>query len=256
MTLTTTIRSTTKLTPSERTMVTDQVFSVNTNIPYGEEMTQQTSPINDFEKSLIPLNVRPKKAQRKQKSKELVMNRTDIEDDRNQRRRKNHHHHRRNNTLLTNSVHDEIPVVNISENPTTTSGLQNSTHESHQRQNKLTTVIIEPTTITSNKIAEILDSDKDGERISEQTSPQTEASMTTESINTSQTSDYITSNTILTEVPNMKSSTNLSTTTLDLSSKKSTKLPKNKSTGVLGPARIDVTILEPPDRKHKQGNFI
>ena len=250
MTFPTNLHSTTKVTPSERTVVTDQISAIETISLLEEESTPQTSRIDEINKSAIPLTSRPKKPSRRQKPKEFPGNKTDNEEDKNQRRRKNHHHHhhRRNNTLLTNSVHDEIQNTNVSVNTATTTGFQNTIHRNNDREDSLTTEIT---------VAEIASTDKDNQKleqeIGEQTSTHTESSMFTES---SQNSDYDTSKAAITgSFSTIELTTMATTMSVFNASKKLPKLLKNKTTGVLGPARIDVTILEPPDRKHKQGNF-
>lgn len=249
-----TLLSTTKITPSEKT-VTEQRSSIDTSVQFEEATNQQTSPINDIEKSLFPFNPRPKKIHRRQKSKEFPGNKTETEEEKSQRRRKNHHHHRKNNTLLTNSVHDELPTVSVSENTATTSGFQNTIHRNHQCQNKLTTLITDLTTIASNKISEISATDRDNQDLEkefgEQTNTETESSIFTKS---SQNFDYITSNTAVTEYSSATVSTTMATTMAVFSSKKPPKVQKNKTSGVRGPTRIDVTVLQPSAHKHKQGD--
>ncbi|XP_033207389.1 extracellular sulfatase SULF-1 homolog isoform X3 [Belonocnema kinseyi] len=252
MSLPMTLLANTKITPSGRT-VTEKISSIETS-GFEEETTQRTSPINNIAKSSIPISPSPKKIPRRQKSKEFSGNKTETEEEKSERRRKNHHHHQRNNTLLTNSVHDEHPTVSVSENTPTTSAFHNNIPRNHQRQNKLTTVITDLTTIASNKISRISATDRDNQDLKEEFGKQKNSEKVSYMFtNTSKNVDYITSNIAFTESSSAAVPATMATTMAVLSSKKSPKLQKNKSIGVLGPTRIDVTVLEPSARKHKQG---
>jgi len=218
--------------------------------------TSTTEIIAETSATTILTTVRPKKPPRRQKIKETSMNRTEIEEDKPQRRRKTHHH-RRNNTLLTNSVHDDVPRVNTTyvTSDVTLSTQNPTTHERHNHK----FMTVPATTIT--EVSTVIQ----GTQYSEVSSNFSE-DHTTESIAITESGTTITmTSTHMTELsktnPIDKSFTRprnisimLSTTTPSM--KKYPKVQKNKTSGILGPARIDVTILESPDRKHKQGTIM
>lgn len=209
-----------------------------------------------------------KKPPRRQKIKETPTNRTETEEDKPQRRRKTHHH-RRNNTLLTNSVHDDVVArvidVNVSDiNDATSSTKDPTTRDRHNHnQHRFTTVPI-TTTETTTVQQGIADASKNGDYYfnSDRT---TEPIVVTELVTsntmtsvrateTSRTSPVASKSTSLERSRTMPDSTisvTMPTTTLPV--RRYPKVQKNRTSEILGPARIDVTIIEPPDRKHKQG---
>ncbi|KAG8034769.1 hypothetical protein G9C98_007845 [Cotesia typhae] len=177
----------------------------------------------------VPTTIKAKKSSRRLKiNKDNVDVRTD-EDDK-PRRRKIHHHKLNkvnnsinNNTLLTNSVNDNNLNVHLNV----------SSDNWPIREEKESTV-----DVIKNNVKDYTTTT----RQSVSTTPiSTRASTTASLMSTSTT----TTTTTTTTTPATTTTTTTTTTT-----KKPLKIIKNR-TG-LGPARIDVTILEPPDRKHKQ----
>lgn len=221
--------------------------------------TSTTETIGETSGTTILTTVKPKKSPRRQKTKEIPTNRTEIEEDKPQRRRKTHHH-RRNNTLLTNSVHDDIPHVNTTHTTSdVTLSTQNpTTHERHNYNHEFTTV---PATTDASSVRQKIQysgvsrSNNDNE------------DRATESIAVTESGTTVTMTSIhMTEVPRTnpaidKSFDQLRNTSVTLpttmpSMKRYPKVQKNRTSSILGPARIDVTILESPDRKHKQSTVI
>jgi len=208
----------------------------------------------------ILTTIKPKKTPRRQKIKETSANRTEIEEDKPQRRRKVHHH-RKNNTLLTNSVHDDVPRVNTTETSDALSSTRDPTSErqTYGRQ-KFTTV---PTTIaeTSTMRQEFIDvsrisSDLNQDHITESipvSESGTTATMT--SIHTTENVPRTSATIGKGSSSNRSRSTSLTVPTTTPLPRKYSKVQRNRTSGILGPARIDVTILEAPDRKHKQGKI-
>lgn len=213
---------------------------------------------------------KPKKASRRQKTKEpIVGNRTEAEDDKVQRRRKIHHH-RRNNTLFTNSVHDEVPIVNVSETIETTVTAQSTTSRYHHQTTRYTTIpttTMKETTIhRENTVTGIGDVTNDFTKENTVgTNPQTILSTGSETIDRetteSQTATPLFTRTTDTEgrsrttFPSTVVTTTTTSATIPVtisSNKRFPKVQKNR-TNNLGPSRIDVTILESPDRRSRQG---
>ncbi|XP_032685493.1 extracellular sulfatase SULF-1 homolog isoform X3 [Odontomachus brunneus] len=215
---------------------------------------------------------RSKKQPRRQKTKET--NRTETEEDKPQRRRKTHHH-RRNNTLLTNSVHDDVApratqvnvtVVADNTGETTTSITQDTT--SHNRHNDgervLTTMPVTMTATVQTTTVQQADVSRSGndlqhtDRGAESTATE-QPPGTTATITNMQTTDTPRTNPVTgkTASPDRSRNTPIGTTptmpTTTQPLRKYTKVQKNRTSGILGPARIDVTILEAPSRRHKQG---
>lgn len=209
----------------------------------------------------ILTTVKPKKTPRRQKIKETSANRTEIEEDKPQRRRKVHHH-RKNNTLLTNSVHDDVPRVNTTETSDVLSSTRDPTTSERQTygRQKFTTV---PTTIaeTSTMRQEFIDvsrisSDLNQDHITESipvSESGTTATMT--SIHTTENVPRTSATIGKGSSSNRSRSTSLTVPTTTPLPRKYSKVQRNRTSGILGPARIDVTILEAPDRKHKQGKI-
>lgn len=214
---------------------------------------------------------KPKKTSRRQKTKEPVVvgNRTEMEDDKVQRRRKIHHH-RRNNTLFTNSVHDEVPIVNVSETIETTVTAQSTSRSQYHHQTRYTTI---PTTTTrettihretATGIGDVTNDFTKENTVG--TNPQTISSTgsetpdreTTESQSTTPPFTRTTTGVegrFRTTFPSTAVTTTTTSVTVPItisSNKRFPKIQKNR-TNNLGPSRIDVTILESPDRRSRQG---
>ncbi|XP_025267537.1 extracellular sulfatase SULF-1 homolog isoform X2 [Camponotus floridanus] len=207
----------------------------------------------------ILTTVKLRKTPRRQKIKETSANRTEIEEDKPQRRRKVHHH-RKNNTLLTNSVHDDVPRVNTTDTSDVLSSTRDPTTSERQTygRQKFTTV---PTTIAETSLMrqEFVDvsrisSDLNQDHITESIPVSelgTTATMT--SIHTTENIPRPSATIGKGSNSNRSRSTSLTIPTTTPLPRKYSKMQRNRTSGVLGPARIDVTILEAPDRKHKQG---
>ncbi|KYN04567.1 Extracellular sulfatase SULF-1 like protein [Cyphomyrmex costatus] len=236
-------------TPSdEKTSTTEEKPDKYSSIETSTTETETST-------TTILTTVKSKKQPRRQKLKEPPTNKTEIEEDKPQRRRKTHHH-RRNNTLLTNSVHDDAPRVNTTyvTSDVTLSTQNPATREkhSHKFMTVPATAITEASTVRQGtQYSEVFRGNNDfsEDRI-------------TESIAVTESGSTITMTSIhMTEMPRTNPAIDKSfgrprNTSIILpttpSVKRYPKLQKNR-TGILGPARIDVTILESPDRKHKQG---
>lgn len=214
---------------------------------------------------------KPKKTSRRQKTKEPVVvgNRTEMEDDKVQRRRKIHHH-RRNNTLFTNSVHDEVPIVNVSETIETTVTAQSTSRSQYHHQTRYTTI---PTTTTrettihretATGIGDVTNDFTKENTVG--TNPQTISSTGSETPDRETTESQSTTPPFTRTTTGVEGrsrttfpSTAVTTTTTSVtvpvtisSNKRFPKIQKNR-TNNLGPSRIDVTILESPDRRSRQG---
>ncbi|KAG5307865.1 SULF1 sulfatase, partial [Acromyrmex insinuator] len=224
---------------------------------YSSIETSTTETASETSTTMILTTVKPKKQPRRQKIKETSTNRTEIEEDKPQRRRKTHHH-RKNNTLLTNSVHDDVPRANATyvTSDVTLSTQSPMTHEKHNHKFMTT---VPATTITESSTA------RQGTHYSEVFRSNNDSSEdhTTESITVTESGSTITMTSIhMTEMPKTNPAIDRSfgrprNTSIILpttpSMKRYPKVQKNRTSSILGPARIDVTILESPDRKHKQG---
>lgn len=218
--------------------------------------TSTTETVGETSTTTTLTTVKPKKLPRRQKTKETSTNRTEIEEDRPQRRRKTHQH-RRNNTLLTNSVHDDVPRVNTTyiTSDVTLSTQNPTTRERYNYNDKFTTVSTPTEQNSMRQETQYSDVFRSTNNFNEDRT--TESFVVTESGMTS---------TYTTEMPRTSPAIeksfdqprNMSTTipTTVPSVKRYPKVQKNRTSGILGPARIDVTILESPDRKHKQGIVI
>lgn len=196
----------------------------------------------------ISSTVKPKKQPRRQKTKETSTNRTEIEDDKPQKRRKTHHHRNKNNTLFTNSIHDDGLHVN-----TTDATLSTRDYTTERHNYKFTTV---PTTFTetNTRQGEIADVSRSNEDPTTESVTELETTVT---ITSTRTTEVPKSSLTITKVTSLDQSRNtftaIPTTTSPV--KRYPKTQKNRTSGILGPARIDVTILETPERKHK-GNAV
>lgn len=220
--------------------------------------TSTTETVVETSAATILTTVKPKKSPRRQKIKETPTNRTEIEEDKPQRRRKTHHH-RRNNTLLTNSVHDDVPRVNTTyvTSDATLSTQNPTTRDRQNYSHKFTTVPATTEASTGRRGTQYSEVTRSNNDLSED--------RTTESIAVTESGTTVTMTSAhMTEVSRtnpaidktfdrpQNTSSNTSPTTTP-SAKRHPKVQKNRTSGTLGPARIDVTILESPDRKHKQG---
>lgn len=222
--------------------------------------TFTTEPIAETSTTILT-TVKPKKTPRRQKIKETSANRTEIEEDKPQRRRKVHHH-RKNNTLLTNSVHDDVPRVSTTDTSDTTSTTRDSTTNERQTYGRRKFTTVPTTTETSTTRREFIDVFRTSSDFSQDHT--TESITVTESGTTmTMTSIHTTENQPRTSTtlgkgpssPNRSRSTSSTVPTTTPLPKKFSKTQRNRTSGVLGPARIDVTILESSDRKHKQGKI-
>ncbi|XP_012529501.1 extracellular sulfatase SULF-1 homolog isoform X2 [Monomorium pharaonis] len=259
-------------------MTTESVTKVNT-IPVDEKASTteeksdkySTSPIEtstteivaETSATTILTTVKPsKKPPRRQKIKETSTNRTEVEEDKSHRRRKMHHH-RRNNTLLTNSVHDDVPRVAHVNTTYVTSDMtwstQNPTIRERHNYNRHKFTTVPASTETSTSVTQ----ETQYSEVSRNTNSDFSEDHTTESIAVTESGTTTTvTSTHMTEVPrtnpaidrsfNRLQNTSVTLPTTTSSMKRYPKVQKNKTSGTLGPARIDVTILESPDRKHKQ----
>lgn len=214
-----------------------------------------TETIGETSATTILTTVKPKKSPRRQKAKETPSNRTEIEEDKPQRRRKIHHH-RRNNTLLTNSVHDDVLRVNTTyiTGDATLSTQNPTTHERHNYNHKFAT----PATTEASRVRQEIqysgvsrNNDFNEDHTTESIAV-TESGTTVTMISTRMTEVPRTNSAIDKSFDQARNSSATSPTTIS-SAKRYPKVQKNRTSGILGPARIDVTILESPDRKHKQG---
>lgn len=278
----TTVRSTTVVKHVDRTTDERVASTIDTtenksrfNVTAAESSDTDTQITTSEPTSTASLSstFKPKKASRRQKAKEpiAVGNRTETEDDKVQRRRKIHHH-RRNNTLFTNSVHDEVPsIVNASETIETTVTAQTTTSRSHH-QTRYTTIptmtTMKETTIHRETVTGLGDVTNDftKENTVGRTNPQTMLSTGSETPDRETTESQTTTppfarTTTGIEGPRSRTtfpSTAVTTTTTSVtvpvtisSNKRFPKIQKNR-TNNLGPSRIDVTILESPDRRSRQ----
>ncbi|XP_012148899.1 extracellular sulfatase Sulf1 isoform X4 [Megachile rotundata] len=245
----TTVRSTSKLdqVTEDRTTSTGTTEKLRMSVTENTDDPDTTTVI-ETTATTLSTTAKPKKASRRQKIKEATNNRTEVEDDRPLRRRKVHHH-RRNNTLFTNSVHDEVPVVNVSEIVETTVTTQSSTGTQYQssRYTTLPTTVVKETTAQRETLSSAGVTNESTKETTLEMDPQTMTSMTTET--TPSESTPITSRT---EARSRNTFTTAVTTTPVTPTKKFPKVQKNRTSGNLGPSRIDVTILESPDRKGTQ----
>lgn len=242
-------------TPSyEKVSVTegkaDRYSTTPGEISTAEVVTAETPTVTTVLSTVKPTKKQP----RRQKTKETSTNRTEIEDDKPQRRRKTHHHHRnKNNTLLTNSIHDEIlHSVNNGSSDATLPTRDFTTTEAHSYSYKFTTVPTTEETTGQGEIASknnMFTEDRTTESITEPGTTVTivASTRTTEGPRSDLTITRSTS-------PDRSGNTYVTIPTTTSPVKRYSKAQKNK-TGILGPARIDVTILETPEKKHKPGKI-
>jgi len=228
--------------------------------PVEASIVETTTEVSATATSML----KPKKLPRRQKVKDSFTNRTEIEEDKPQRRRKIHHH-RRNNTLLTNSVHDDALRVthanasDTSEAPsasTQDSAIHNRQDHTERRFTSISTIAItemQPST-TRQGIADVFGTSDAFEDHTTNSITITEpGTMTTQT--STQTTEMSRINTAINKnvSPDRSRGMTASITSSTIpSTKRHSKVQKNR-TAILKPARIDVTILESPDRRHKQG---
>lgn len=219
------------------------------------ESTTTTQPTT----TTTTTTVRPKKLPRRPKIKETLGNRTEVEEDKPLRRRKIHHH-RRNNTLFTNSVHDEVSTVNASETTETTVPTQSTmtTQKLYQtRYTTLPTTTMKETTLqreTTNALGTTNDFNKE---TTIEMDPQTGLTGS-EPIEPQRTSTVIAKSTTddrskTASLPSTTITTLMTNPVTVAPARKTPRVHKNRTNANLGPSRIDVTILESPDRKNRQG---
>ncbi|XP_011143707.1 extracellular sulfatase SULF-1 homolog isoform X3 [Harpegnathos saltator] len=232
-----------------------------------------TNGVTETPSNSATATARSKKPPRRQKPKETATNRTEAEEDKPQRRRKTHHH-RRNNTLLTNSVHDDVGPratqlnVTVADNTIATSSTQDAATRDYSGERDFTTVPGTPTTtsrattVRSQAVADVARGsndlqyeDRTGEATATTEQPTSNATTTSSQTTDDQrTSNPVGKSTASTDrsrsTPIATVSVTAPTTTQPL--RKYTRLQKNRTSGILAPARIDVTILEAPGRRHKQ----
>ncbi|KAF7408665.1 hypothetical protein HZH66_003202 [Vespula vulgaris] len=218
------------------------------------------------------MSPKAKKIPRRQKVKEPSNNTTDSEDNKQQRRRKISYNRKNNNTLLTNSVHDDVPPnQNVNENIGTVTPSQEDqvtfNQKSQYRTNKSTNVPIVFTSAHDGTQDNYRSNNVNNKLTTTELTSHHVSSFVTEtpgSIGTVQFGTPVFKPTVsaaLNHPTSTKSETTSTTSsTIQLTvpttippAKKLPKVQKNKTGAILGPARIDVTILETPDRKHKQG---
>ncbi|XP_076685460.1 extracellular sulfatase Sulf1 isoform X2 [Andrena cerasifolii] len=265
---TTTARSTlkTKEVTEHRPETTETTEKPRSTVTLVDSTDTESITTTETAATTLSMTTKPKKLPRRQKVKDSPSNRTEVEDDKPQRRRKVHHH-RRNNTLFTNSVHDEVPTVNVTETVETTVTTQSTVpsqrHQYHQtRYTTLPTTAVKETTIqresssstgTTSGFTKETTMGTDARTASTESetsglSESTESERTTPMISRTTTESRSRTVSLLTTV-----ATTAMTTPVTVSpTRKYPKVQKNRTTGNLGPSRIDVTILESPDRKNRQ----
>ncbi|XP_066593174.1 extracellular sulfatase SULF-1 homolog isoform X2 [Prorops nasuta] len=219
----TTTTTTTTTTTGTPTIITSTVTSVE------EEMTLRPS---QAEESTSSTTLKPKKNPRKQRIKDASNNRTETEEDRNQRRKKvhHHHHHRGNSTLLSNSIHEEAA---------------NTTTEAETTVRPEKTAIYQDT-VGSTEVKKIRVKGHVVETTTEDVSSGSPVSESTVATPTTLINDDLSRATV---APTVRA-TSLSAPMTTLPTRKAA---RNRTTsGIGGPARIDVTVIE-PDKKKGQG---
>ncbi|KAL6267925.1 hypothetical protein P5V15_000993 [Pogonomyrmex californicus] len=258
--LITTTESVTKIntaTSDEKTSTTEEKTNKYSTTPI-ETSTMET--ILETSTTMNLTTVKKKKSPRRQKINETSTNRTEIEEDKPQRRRKTHHH-RKNNTLLTNSVHDDvlrITHVNITHVIGDITPTQSPvTYERHNQHRFTTDPAIKETITETSATRQAIQypgisrtNDFNEDRTMESI-PITESGMTITMM--TRTTEVPKTNPVIDKGSERLQSTSVTVPTTTTPMKRYPKVQKNRTSGILGPARIDVTILESPDRKHKQG---
>ncbi|XP_020282354.1 extracellular sulfatase SULF-1 homolog isoform X2 [Pseudomyrmex gracilis] len=244
----TTNESTAKIstTPSyEKVSVTEVKIDKYSTTP--SETSFIAEIVTETPVTTVSSTVKPKKQPRRQKTKETSTNRTEIEDDKPQRRRKTHHHRNKNNTLLTNSIHDDSLHVNTTD---ATLSTRDYTTEGHSYKFTTVTTAFTETNTRQEEIADVSRSNIFNEDSTTESVTELETTVT---ITSTRTTEVPRSSLTITKVtsPDRSRNTFTATPTTTLPVKRYPKTQKNRTSGILGPARIDVTILETPERKHK-----
>ncbi|XP_046837755.1 extracellular sulfatase SULF-1 homolog isoform X2 [Vespa crabro] len=277
VTTTTTHRSTSKSTQFSTIEKDSTIHEDNIN---KYNVTQGEISINERDSTLelfgttttTTMLPKSKKIPRRQKIKEPSNNTTDSEDNKQQRRRKFSYHRKNNNTLLTNSVHDDVPPSqNVNDNIGTVTPSQEDVtfnQRTQYRSNKSTNVPIVFTSVHDGTQDNYRSNNVNNKLTTTELTSQHGSSFVTEtpgSIGTVEFGTPVFKPTVSTALNHPTSTTKSETTGITSSTiqlnvpttippaKKLPKVQKNKTSTILGPARIDVTILETPDRKHKQG---
>ncbi|XP_076282731.1 extracellular sulfatase Sulf1 isoform X2 [Lasioglossum baleicum] len=262
---TTTARSTLKLdqVTEERIATTETTEKPRLTVTFTETTVSEPFTTTESIATTLSTTIRPKKLPRRQKIKETANNRTETEEDKPQRRRKVHHH-RRNTTLLTNSVHDEVSAANVSETVKTTVTTQSTTTaqttQFHTtRLTTLPTTTMKETTV-QRETSSTLGTTNDFNR---ETTMEMDSQTGSEASNQAESTEPQKTDTVFAKVategryrtgslPSTLSTTPMTTPVTVLPTRKVPKVHKNRTTTNLGPSRIDVTILESPDRKNRQ----
>lgn len=205
---------------------------------------------------------KPKKSNRNRpRIKESSANRTETEEDKPpQRRRKpaSSHHQRRNNTLFTNSVHDAVTHANANETETTRDPMATVRDRYESTTTAMTDVARNTTRQRISGADDVSDDDAEN-RTTIGSIAITEPETTTATWTRGATE--IVPRTRPTTGPDKGAGANrsrnnsaaTSASTTAPTTRKYPKVQKNRTSGILKPARIDVTILEGPDKKHKHG---
>lgn len=271
----------------EKILLTDQPTTISKTITESSKIDIEDIEIVDEQHKTIINNVtisnRGKKGHRRQKFKESGNNRTSIEEERINRRKKinnNQNHNRRNNTVFTNSVHDDIiGSVNLTDNIQTVTTLPETTlthrHNHHNHRHKETAKVslsstsstISPNPKTLDEEIPIVNQEDTELSIEEEQEltdhftnlPDTTLLVETTTV-TTLSNDTSTQTVLVPKIRNTETSYSRdrgqSSTFMFTTTQRSVKNLRNRTSGGLGPARIDVTILEPSDRKYKQGEII
>ncbi|KAI4503426.1 hypothetical protein M0802_001648 [Mischocyttarus mexicanus] len=275
-TTTTTHRSTSKSSQfstieKDSTIQEDNFNKYNVTRPELSTHERESSTLELSSTTTTTMLPKAKKNPRRQKIKEPSNNTTDTEDNKQQRRRKMPYNRKNNNTILTNSVHDDVPPNhNVNENTGTVASIQDDVtynQKSQYQTDKSTNVPIVFTSVHDNTQEDNYRSNNVNNKLTTtEVTSQHVSSFVTETPGSIGTVEFGTpmfkptvSTTVNNPIPS-KSETNTAGSTIQLTVpttippvKKIPKVQRNKTGGILGPARIDVTILETPDRKHKQG---
>ncbi|KZC09586.1 PREDICTED: extracellular sulfatase SULF-1 homolog [Dufourea novaeangliae] len=266
---TTTVRTTLKpnQVTEEKITATETTAKPRFNVTFADSTDSESVTTTEPTATTLSMTTKPKKVSRRPKIKETPSNRTEVEDDKPQRRRKVHHH-RKNNTLFTNSVHDDVSTVNVSETMETSVTTQSTmTSQRSQypqsRYTTLPTVTMRETTVqreassnagTTNDFTRETTMETDAQTRISTGSETSSLADSTEPLRTSpmfaKTTTEGRSKTV--SLPSTVSTTPMTTPVTVVPARKIPRVQKNRTTANLGPSRIDVTILESPDRKNRQ----
>ncbi|XP_043288320.1 extracellular sulfatase SULF-1 homolog [Venturia canescens] len=204
-------------------------------------------PASHTTETLRPL--RSRQNLRRQKSKEI--NRLGMDDEKSTKQNKIHNN-KKNVTVLTNSVHDKVIDMNVVNNITSSTTRAPSLPQRHHRYNagKITTLPISRNynLQTFTKITTSAEKAVTGMN----TDPLLSEITILPSVNVTNLAPRINVPAVSTTFSVPVMATNRETSSiLTSTTRKLTRVSKNR-TGTLGPARIDVTILEPSDGRNKQ----